>query len=216
MNRAKKRLSTIRHMTLVGGFAFLLAVTATSASASTFGTNWTHMVFDANVGEVVFFDYDQDSQWQIVIPDPNNPVTVNDSEIVMGSTPIGTVYQFTIPNFFDPLPVKNIEVIMDGNNPTASGSDLPFVMDIIGGDSDFDNGGPALPVFGVFDNAIETSTNVVEYWHMLPNPDFETVKLFVPAAFELQTINIWTESVPEPTTLALLGLGGLVLVRRRR
>ena len=54
---------------------------------------------------------------------------------------------------------------------------------------------------------------------MFPNPDFEIVKLYVPVDFELQTINIATQStvIPIPASIWLLGSGllGLVAVARR-
>ena len=59
---------------------------------------------------------------------------------------------------------------------------------------------------------------VTEAWEMFPNPDWEVVKIFVPSAFELESIQIATQSIPEPATAALLlaGLFGLGLAGRRR
>ena len=51
---------------------------------------------------------------------------------------------------------------------------------------------------------------------MFPNPDWEVVKIFVPEAFELQSIKIVTQSIPEPGTVALLVVGLLGLGRASR
>ncbi|MGB5398382.1 MAG: VPLPA-CTERM sorting domain-containing protein, partial [Gammaproteobacteria bacterium] len=133
---------------------------------------------------------------------------------------VGTLYEFVIPNFYDPLPMKKIEISMHGANGGASGFELPGVLDIIGADSDFTNGGPALPVLGSFVSNTISSTLVTEYWTMFPNPDFEIVKLFVPVEFELQNITISTQStvVPVPAAVWLFGSGilGLAAVARRK
>ena len=39
---------------------------------------------------------------------------------------------------------------------------------------------------------------VIEAWEMFPNPDWEVVKIFAPSAFELESIQISTQSIPEP------------------
>jgi hypothetical protein len=53
---------------------------------------------------------------------------------------------------------------------------------------------------------------------MFPNPDWEVVKIFAPTAFELDDIMIYTKSIPEPGTAALMaaGLFGLGMAGRRR
>ena len=59
---------------------------------------------------------------------------------------------------------------------------------------------------------------VTEAWEMFPNPDWEIVKIFAPTAFQLQSIEIATQSLPEPGTAALTaaGLFGLGMAGRRR
>ena len=127
------------------------------------------------------------------------------------------MYQFVIPNFFDPLPIKTIQVEMWGANSGAE--QQAWVLDIIGADSDFDNPGPSLPVLGVYVGGETSPTHVVEYWEMFPNPDFEIVKIFAPTDFALETITIHTQSfVPVPATVWLFGSGllGLVGIARRK
>ena len=182
--------------------------------------NWTVTTYDVSSGDTDF-SWDTNSQYDIT----GKEVTVKTTNILMGALPIGTLYGFVIPNFFDPLPMKTIEVTMTGANSGASSADLPRVLDIIGADADFDKGGPAVPVFGAFVSGKSTPTVASEFWEMFPNPDFETVSIFAPVGFELQSIMIETLStaippsaVPVPPAVWLFGSGvmGLLGVARRK
>jgi hypothetical protein len=202
--------------------AVALPFFAGQASALSVGPNWTQTNFDANSG-ALSFDWDPNSQYDIVdlTPGDGNPIPEvvlfqNDITGVSGAI-VGTVYEFTIPNFFDQEPMKKVWITMSGANSGAQGSDIPYVFDIIGSDT---LGGPSYPVFGSLISGSKTPTLVQEYWEMFPNPDWETVKLYVPTAFELQRIIIDTQStaVPIPAAIWLFGSGmlGLVAVARRR
>lgn len=191
-----------------------LSFTQTVAAAP---VNWTMTTYDASTG-VNKFVWDLDSKYDIT----GTEVIVKTNDIWSnGILPVGTLYEFVIPNFFDPLPMKTITVEMEGANPRASSFDVAGVLDIIGADSDFNKPGPALPVDGVFVSGKRTPTTALESWEMFPNPDFEIVKIFAPVAFELQTITIKTQSttvVPVPAAAWLFGSGlvGLVGVARRK
>ena len=194
----------------------LISYIPVSAQAVTATPNWTYTSFNVETGNVTF-DWDQNSQYEIT----GTSVTLNIDDIfTSGPRVAGTLYEFVIPNFYDPLPMKKINISMQGANGGASGFALPGVLDIIGADSDYINGGPALPVFGSFVSGTISPTLVTEYWEMFPNPDFEIVKLYVPVEFELQNISIYTEStvVPVPAAVWLFGSGllGLVGMARRR
>lgn len=197
--------------------AAVLAVSTNAHAAFEFDTNWTHTVWDPNDG-VVLFDHDPGSVWPIVQFDPNQPPYVIESGGVVQTVGgvVGQILQLTIPNFYDPLPVKNLKVMFFGDNPSAQGFDIPRVVDIIGGDSEFGVPAPSLPVIGSFVNGFTEPTQVTEYWTMQPNPDFETVKVFIPETFNVVAVEVWTESIPEPASMALLALGGMAMVRRRR
>jgi hypothetical protein len=203
---------------LLKNYLFTLALLAGLApfisgpvSASTItSSNATKTTYDAVTGDLVF-DWDPASQYSIT----GTSVVLNiDDIITSGPLVVGTLYEFVIPNFYDPLPMKKIEITMAGSNPGARGLALPSVLDIIGADSDFNNGGPALPVFGSFVDGMISPTLVTEYWEMYPNPDFEIVKLYVPVEFELRSIMISTQStaVPLPAAAWLFGSGILSLV----
>jgi len=194
----------------------LLIKTESVEASSILASNATMTSFDAVTGELTF-DWDQ-----------NSPYDITGTEVFLFSDDItsprgrivGTVYEFVIPNFYDPLPMKTVEITMAGANGRAREFNRPFVLDIIGADSDYDDGGPALPVFGSFVSGTSSPTLVTEYWQMFPNPDFELVKIYVPARFDLQSIMIATQStvVPVPAGLWLFGSGmlGLVAVARRK
>jgi len=181
-------------------------------------SNSTLTSFDVATGNITF-DWDLSSIYDVTGTD----VTLYDNDIAIpGAGVVGTVYEFVIPNFYDPLPLKKIEISMQGSNHSANGFELPSVLDIIGADSDFINGGPALPVLGSFVSNTISSLLVTEYWEMFPNPDFEIVKLYVPVEFELQSISIATQStvVPVPAAIwlfgsGLLGLAGVARTKER-
>ncbi len=187
-----------------------------TAIASTINTaNSTLTTYDVSSGNVSF-EWDLNSQYDIT----GTSVTLYTNDIMTsGLRIIGTLYEFVIPNFYDPLPLKRISVTMEGSNPNASSFDIPRVLDIIGADSDYDNGGPALPVLGTFVSATMTPTFANENWEMRPNPDFETVKIYAPIGFELHTIMIDTQSmaIPIPASIWLFGSGllGLVAISRK-
>jgi hypothetical protein len=192
-----------------------LPFTPLSVEASTVTvSNATMTTFNAVTGALTF-NWDQNSPYNIT----GTEVTLNMDNTISGATLVGTIYEFVIPNFYDPLPMKKIEITMMGGNAGASGFELPSVLDIIGSDSDYSNGGPAQPVHGSFISGTSSPTLVTEYWEMFPNPDFEIVKIYAPSEFELQSIAIDTQStVPVPASAWLFGSGllGLVGISRRK
>jgi hypothetical protein len=187
----------------------VLLLAAGAQAISVLPTNGTVTEFDACSQELTF-DWDQGSAYDI---DPSQLALLQNE--IPGA---GVVYEFVIPNFYDPLPKKTIDVTMKGCNPCAFGDDLAIVLDIIGSDSPYDGSGPSVPVFASLVSRDAEPQLVVEAWEMFPNPDWEVVKIWVPDAFELRTIRIETQSIPEPTTAALMaaGLIGLALAGRRQ
>lgn len=207
MNRARL---TAYASTTVMLIAFLNS-NAVKVHASTItASNTTLTTFNAVSGGITF-EWDLSSKYEITGTD----VTLFENDIISsGRKVVGTVYEFVIPNFYDPLPMKKIEIDMHGANWCTSESERPSVLDIIGSDSDFNNGGPSLPVLGSYVSGSTSATLVTEHWEMFPNPDFEIVKLYVPIEFELQSINIATQStvIPVPASLWLFGSGLLGLL----
>ena len=68
----------------------------------------------------------------------------------------------------------------------------------------------------VEDYATGWSTLFAE-WYIEPNPDAESICYsFAGDIAALDYVNVYTECVPEPMTIALLGLGGLMLRRKRK
>jgi hypothetical protein len=208
-----KLVNTVRACAIL---AVALPFLVGEASAGTIGPNWTQTNYDANTGAVQF-DWDPNSQYDVVLEEVE--VITNDITGFSGGV-VGTVFQFVIPNFYDPEPMKKIWITMSGANSGAQGSDIPYVLDIIGSDAPYGKVGPALPVYGSLVDGTKTPNVVTEYWEMFPNPDFEIVKLYVPVTFELQRIIIDTQStaIPLPASVWLFGSGilGLVGIARRK
>ena len=128
------------------------------------------------------------------------------------ATDSGTNTTIILPNFIDPLPLKlmRIQLFFDG---AVSG-------DLIGYDLvAFD---PQPTSWQIVDGSGPEDSNFhwvdIEIW---PNPDWEEIIIYgntggnvIPG--NLLRIEIDTVSVPEPATLSLLGLGGLLALLRRK
>lgn len=60
-------------------------------------------------------------------------------------------------------------------------------------------------------------STLIDRYFIVPNPDREWINYhWVGEVVALDYVNLYTISAPEPMTIALLGLGGLMLRRRRR
>ena len=197
---------------------FLFGVGSAQAGMHVPVPNGTVTMFDAASGGVTF-EWDENSVWDIV----GKEVEVLETPLPSPTDPSGMLHEFIIPNFYDPLPIKTIEISMVGRNAGAKGYDQARVLDIIGADSEFGKPGPAQYYVGEWEAVdgitIDGGIEMVEWWHIYPNPDFEIVKIFAPTVFELESIKITTQSVvPIPQTILLLGSGLAVLMglARRR
>lgn len=222
------RFVPTRSLVLAFALSLLLPVSARAIPVDDL-ENWTRTVWTSS-GGLQSFEFDPDSNWEIVDFDPDTPQIedprVLTEDILTGSptdpVDVGTLISITIPNFFDPLPRKTVQIEITGGNPEPGGLERAFVIDIVGGDADFDQGGPSRPVFGVLESTQGTPGDgfvVREVWGMTPNPDHETVTIFAPRDFDLQTIEIVTESigeVPAPPAAALVGLALAGVLARRR
>lgn len=152
-------------------------------------------------------------------PGPNvtwEPGTDASGEWVGG--PGGGTLTFQIPNWIDDLPVKLLQIQMTYFEIHNSGLTVSNI-----------NAVDPLGITLVQQTGTTTSTipngphlgweQRTEQWTILPNPDSETITVFLPAENLLTQIVIDTISVPEPSSLLLAGMGaallGLTVWRRR-
>ena len=120
-------------------------------------------------------------------------------------------YQFDLPNWIDEMPVKYMRLQLTWmfipDEPT---------IDISGVD-----GIDPVPGNIVFTSPVENVAPETYYQYydieFYPNPDVERWTVFLPDSAELvQTVADTVSTIPEPATLSVLGLGSLVLLRRRK
>jgi hypothetical protein len=118
---------------------------------------------------------------------------------------------FLIPNFIDFEPYKAIQVQLTFRTTLAG---PPSIFSIIGTDNIVGEvaGSPVL---------VEDVSDVfrIETWVIQPNPDYETIQILVPPGTFLDQVVIDTISIPESSSLLLVGLGTMLMggvIRRRR
>ncbi|MFQ5983647.1 MAG: PEP-CTERM sorting domain-containing protein, partial [Woeseiaceae bacterium] len=120
--------------------------------------------------------------------------------------PEGTFYSFFVPNFVDPLSIKDmrIQVFHEESIPPDPGS--ASIVRILSADPD----GPVTSVL-VAHVPIATIPSMgafYEDWALIPNPDWEFVDIFAPTGSALTGVIIDSISTPEPSTLVLAGMAG--------
>ena len=198
------------------GLAVLLlgAPSASAIPAADEVVNWT-LTFIGGDFALQAFLFDEESPWELSFEEP----IIHANPVFDGDSLVGTVLQVTLPNFFDPLPEKNVYLAFSGVHSGPGDPEAPYVIAVTGADAPFGGGGPAVPVIGTFVAGECHSDNLCEEeWRLRPNPDFETITAFIPEDFAFTELEILTQSVPEPGLLALVGGGvlGLLAAGRRR
>ena len=169
------------------------------------------------------------AHWQLdptgtndLVLNPNDPTqfnSVNDSDPATFLDPLpvsavvtGPDYQFDLPNFVDDFPIKYMRLQLTWLNDTTP---LPIV-----GLSAFDPTGPVTSsiVFSSPVLTVDPAAAIFYQYHDIefkPNPDFERWVIISPNAPLVQVVADTVSTVPEPTTLTLLGLGGLLFRKRK-
>lgn len=129
----------------------------------------------------------------------------------------GGALNFRVANWVDTEPIKYVRVQITYDRG-AAGLD-PYISFIIA--NDIADPDPVETFIGATDGPIASDPagrfHRLEEWTITPNPDFESIQIVVPEGVTIDQVVIDTIStVPEPTSLSLLALGGVLLSRRRR
>ena len=150
---------------------------------------FTHLDFDATPG------------WALVPPqgggfhNPTAPAT----------------FVANVVNWIDLLPEKLLRIQITFTD--ALGNGAPAITGIDGA-GPVSGGDPH--VSGLLNSVPVDPNHLYEDWFILPNPDWEQIQFDLPMGTVVEQLVIDTVSIPEPITMALMSLGGLALLRRRK
>ncbi|MAT69162.1 MAG: hypothetical protein CMJ58_06515 [Planctomycetaceae bacterium] len=132
---------------------------------------------------------------------------------VTGPTPGGQLYQIELPNYIDDLPLKlmRIQYSWFGASGDARTETINVSPNIPGGSIQLVDSIPPMPV--------PSEPNAFYRWddfEIRPNPDFEAIQVeFInadPRWLVIDTIS----TVPEPASLTIASLAGMILLAWRR
>lgn len=127
-----------------------------------------------------------------------------------GTGGTGSFLTFNIPNYVDFEPIKFIRMQINGIwnaslPPTVIHIDAIDNQVFLGVSVGFDGSDETFPGFHRWED-----------WHIIPNPDIETIVLGIPQGAFVNQVVIETTSIPEPASLALLAVLGAAGVKVRR
>lgn len=115
-----------------------------------------------------------------------------------------------MPNWIDEEPVKYLRLQMTYNGPDQASTPT---VNIVGTDPQ----GCLTTFIGQIDEVTPLGQQYsISMWKIVPNPDSERIIITIPTGLFVDEIVVDTISIPEPATMALMGLGVLGLLRRRK
>ena len=128
--------------------------------------------------------------------------------------PEGGLITIEMDNVIDFMPYNDLWGQITYRNPMGL-LVAPTVLDITAFDNEVGSNVAATFQYSQGSYGPGTTEYYAAMWRLSPNPDWETIIIEVPITMTVDQIVVDTISVPEPATLLLLSLGGLLLRRRK-